>query len=72
MVAYVPSDKCSGLVNLCEPLKRCPQHAMYFLPQPGSLGKGEVIVDDLKCDGCGECLNLCRTRVVQIVSWGAA
>jgi heterodisulfide reductase subunit A-like polyferredoxin len=72
MVAYVPNDKCCGIKNFCEPLKRCPQHAMYFLSQPGAHVKGEIVVDDVKCDGCGECLGLCRTHVVQLVSWGAA
>jgi NAD-dependent dihydropyrimidine dehydrogenase PreA subunit len=59
MIPYIIKEKCAAQPDICPPMKKCPQGAVYFTEDENEPVGGRIEIDMDKCDGCGICIDLC-------------
>jgi len=61
MKAHVINEKCCKNPDICAPLKRCKNNAIYY-----DFFSGVIQVEETKCIGCGICVKRCAGKAIEM------
>ena len=56
--AYIDTRFCGANQDHCRPMKECPNQAIEVAPDETSGFGHHFTVNEDKCDGCGQCMEL--------------
>lgn len=59
MKVEILSEKCPAQMDICKPIRLCPNGAIIYKADIGAPLGGTISIDDSKCDSCGICIDLC-------------
>jgi NAD-dependent dihydropyrimidine dehydrogenase PreA subunit len=58
-------EKCPAQVEFCQPIMRCPTHAISFIKDDDALLGGRIIIDQAQCNECKICIALCCGQALE-------
>lgn len=59
MKAYIDVRHCGANKDHCTPMKECHNEAIEIIEDKSSGFGVRFVVNEEKCDGCGDCIDQC-------------
>lgn len=66
MKPFIIKERCPAMADTCPSIKACPTGAIYYVADKSERMGGRIEVDLEKCDGCGQCADVCCGHAVEM------
>ena len=59
MKAFIDLNRCAVQMEICRPIKECPNQAIIYTEDESALLGAKMEVITAQCEGCGTCIDVC-------------
>ena len=67
MKAFIDLNRCAVQLEICKPIKECPNQAIIYSEDENAMLGAKMEVDAALCEGCATCIPVCCGDAITLI-----